>query len=234
MKKSVLATVIIAVAMLVGLSSCNSDNNPWDLGNLGGGSSGGNTGGNTGGTGGGIDSLPVEDLSAIEKEAILYMIEEEKLARDVYITLYDKWNIGVFDNISKAEQSHYDALDALIEKYNLVNPVKDMGVGEFNNPDMQKLYAALVRTGSNSESDALLVGAEIEDLDISDILEYLEKVDNQDLILVLNNLQGGSENHLRAFYRNLKNYGITYEPKYISQDLFDKIISSSNGRRRGR
>ncbi len=56
MKKSVLATVIIALAMIVGLSSCNSDSNPWDFGNLGG-SSGGNTGGNTGGNGSGTGAV---------------------------------------------------------------------------------------------------------------------------------------------------------------------------------
>jgi hypothetical protein len=204
--------------MLIGLVSCTSEDTPWDFGN-----------GGNGGNGGQIDSLPVEDLSAAEREAILYMVEEEKLARDVYITLYGKFNQRIFNNISKAEQRHYDMLDELIVKYNLVNPVKNMGVGQFANPDLQKLYYALVEAGSKSESDALLVGAEIEDLDIADILEYLEDVDNEDITVVLNNLEKGSENHLRAFYKNLQNYGITYSPKYISRDLFDDIINGSNG-----
>ena len=224
MKKSFLSTMLIAVAMLIGLASCTSEDSPWDFGDRG---SGGGSG--SGGNGDVIDSLPVEDLNAAEEEALLYMVEEEKLARDVYITLYGKFNQRIFNNISKAEQQHYDMLDELIEKYNLVNPVKNMGVGEFANADLQKLYYALVDAGSKSETDALLVGVEIEDLDIADILDYLKDVDNEDITIVLNNLEKGSENHLRAFYRNLKNYGVTYSPKYISQQLFDEIINGSNG-----
>lgn len=41
---------------------------------------------------------------------LLYMREEEKLARDVYITLYEKWGIPVFNNISNRESDHNDLL----------------------------------------------------------------------------------------------------------------------------
>ncbi len=39
---------------------------------------------------------------------LLYMREEEKLARDVYDYLYEKWNAIIFDNISNSEQIHMD------------------------------------------------------------------------------------------------------------------------------
>ena len=221
--------------MIIGLASCTNQDTPWDFGDFGG-SSGGNYGGNNGGNGGGgtIDSLPFEDLSAIETEALLYMIEEEKLAHDVYVTLYGEWNLTVFNSISQSEQTHYNALLDLLNKYNIDNPVEGMGAGEFSNAALQRLYTSLVATGTQSETDALNVGATIEDLDISDIIRYLDDIDNQDITLVLNNLQKGSENHLRAFYGYLQNYGVTYTPQYISQELFEEIIDGTNGRGRGR
>lgn len=228
MKKLYFSTVLVAIVMLFGLSSCDSDTFPWGPGDLD--SRGvGSNGDNGNGGSGGIDSLPVEDLSAAEINAIQYMIEEEKLARDVYITLYQKWNLRIFDNISKAEQTHYNALLSLIEKYDLDNPAEGLDVGEFHNEDLQAAFDALTAQGSKSEVDALLTGAEIEDLDIADLLKYKEVVDNEDILLVFDNLTKGSENHLRAFYSNLKNYSVEYTPKHISQELFDEIISGSQG-----
>ncbi len=223
MKKTYLSTLLIAAAMLLGLASCTNKGGPWDFDDLDGRGRGhGNSGGQGNGNGN-IDSLPLESLSAAEKDAILYMVEEEKLARDVYITLYDKFNQRIFDNISKAEQRHYDALDGLINKYKLVNPVKTMDVGRFANADLQKLYFALVKAGSKSANDALLVGIEIEDLDIADILNYLKKVDNKDITIVLNNLEKGSENHLRAFYRSLKAAGVSYSPNIFLKNCLIKL-----------
>ncbi|HHJ13326.1 MAG TPA: DUF2202 domain-containing protein, partial [Gammaproteobacteria bacterium] len=50
-----------------------------------------------------LDSLPLGDLTDVERDGILYMREEEKLARDVYLHLYDVWQLRVFDNISVSE-----------------------------------------------------------------------------------------------------------------------------------
>lgn len=47
-------------------------------------------------------------LDQQEKDAILYMREEEKLARDVYEFLYAKWNVNTFGNIRRSEQTHMD------------------------------------------------------------------------------------------------------------------------------
>ena len=40
------------------------------------------------------------------EDGLSYMREEEKLARDVYLALYEKWGIRTFLNIAKAEQQH--------------------------------------------------------------------------------------------------------------------------------
>ncbi len=167
-------------------------------------------------------------LSQDEIQALLYMREEEKLARDVYLTLYEKWGIQIFKNIAESEQQHTDMVKYLIDKYGLEDPAKE-GIGEFSNPEIQELYNKLVEEGSKSEIDALKVGAMIEELDIRDIRTWLEKVDNEDIIQVFNNLINGSKNHLRAFVSVLKQYGVGYEPQIISKEEFEEIVSSAPG-----
>ena len=187
-----------------------------------------------------INSLPYQEISEAEKQALLHMREEEKLARDVYRTLYERWGLRVFSNIAASEQRHMDAVKILLLKYDIEDPVKDDSVGVFSNPEMTKLYEELVAKGLQSPADALMVGATIEDLDIYDLQKWLLKVDNTDIVFVFSNLKKGSENHIRAFNRILKNqYGITYKAQYITQKELDLILSSgSNGpgygrRRRG-
>ena len=152
-----------------------------------------------------IMSMPKEELSDEEIAGVLEMIEEEKLARDVYLKLYEIWKVPAFERIANSEQTHMDALKALIEKYGLENPVMDLEEGEFKTEKFQKLYEGLVEKGSKSISDALNVGIKIEKLDISDLEEKLEKVDNADVKFVYERLKNGSENHLSSFSRLSEN-----------------------------
>jgi hypothetical protein len=172
-----------------------------------------------------IDQMPVESLSDAEKEGILYMREEEKLAHDVYLTLYEQWNLPIFDNIARSEQTHTYAVKTLIDKYGLVDPATTT-IGTFSNPEIQELYDNLVNEGSTSLQEALEVGAAIEEIDILDLEEYIAETDNEDIKLVYENLLKGSRNHLRAFVSTIKRQGYDYAPQYLSQDKFDAIISS--------
>ena len=48
-------------------------------------------------------------LSDAEKEGIKLMCEEEKLAQDVYLYLYDQWKLPIYNNISNSETRHFVA-----------------------------------------------------------------------------------------------------------------------------
>ncbi|WP_457752916.1 DUF2202 domain-containing protein [Thermococcus sp.] len=174
-----------------------------------------------------VSSYPVEELTQDEIDGILWMREEEKLARDVYLTLYEKWGLQIFYNIAmRSEQTHMDMVLALIEKYNLTDPVGDNGIGEFTNPEIQALYDKLVAEGSKSVEDAIKVGALIEEVDIKDLEEWLAKSDNEDIKFVYENLMMGSRNHLRAFVRTLENYGVTYQPQVLPWDQYEQIVNT--------
>ncbi len=180
-----------------------------------------------------INALPSEPLSDSEVDALLFMEEEEKLARDVYIKLFDIWSLQPFDNISSSEQSHMDAVLALINKYDLVNPASDNIQGKFVNQDLQKLYDDLIERGSLSKVDGLRVGGAIEEIDILDLQNALEtSVDNEDITMVFESLMKGSRNHLRAFVKNLSSLGVSYSPQYLTKEAYEEIINA--GIERGR
>jgi hypothetical protein len=171
-------------------------------------------------------SLPMQEVSKEEKEGLIFMREEEKLARDVYITLYEKWGVQIFSNISQSEQTHTEAVRSIMDKYAIEDPVASDSVGEFVNTDLKKLYLDLTKKGLTSLEEAFTVGAIIEDLDIADLERFILKTDNEDIKFVYENLMRGSRNHLRSFVSQLTSRGSSYEPKYITIQDYKSIISS--------
>jgi len=176
-----------------------------------------------------LDQIPKEDLSTEEVNALIFMREEEKMARDVYLTLYEKWALMPFKNISKSEQVHMDAILTLLNRYKLEDPAEGKDVGDFENDELQELYNQLVEDGMKSVVDALMSGALIEEVDIRDIQKILDNdVDNQDVKLVLGNLLKGSGHHLNAFVWNLSRRGVNYVPEILDQDVYDAILNKNN------
>lgn len=172
-----------------------------------------------------LTNLPLETLSSAEINGLLYMREEEKLARDVYILMYTLYPQPIFNNISKSEQRHTDAIKALIDRYELNDPVVEDIQGSFKNQTLQNLYDNLIDKGKVDRIEALKVGALIEETDIQDIQNELEKnVDNQDISTVYGNLLRGSKNHLKAFVRVLKASGVEYEPVLLDLEFFNEIV----------
>ncbi len=158
-------------------------------------------------------------------QGLLYMVEEEKLARDVYLALYEMWGNRVFLNIAKAEQQHMDEVSAVLHDKEMDNPVETSDIGIFHNDEIAKLYDSLVAQGSTSIEEAFMVGALIEDLDIHDLQRSIEATDDEVEIWVYNNLLRGSENHMRAFVRQLGRYGLDYTARYISDTELSLILT---------
>ena len=167
-------------------------------------------------------------LNESEVEGLIYMREEEKLARDVYLTLFNQWNLNIFQNIAKSEQTHTDAVKNLLDIYGIVDPVRDDGIGIFVNPDLQALYDQLAMQGSQSLGDALKVGAAIEEIDILDLEKYIAQTEHANIQTVYESLLKGSRNHLRAFISNLQTRtGEAYQPQFLTQEGYELIISAS-------
>lgn len=173
-----------------------------------------------------VTNLPLETLDSAERERILFIREEEKLAYDVYQTLFDRYGLKIFQNIPNSEMSHMEAMLSIIKKYQLIDPMDKNPRGIFTDPALQSLYNALVSQGQVSLLAAYQVGAKIEELDIYDLNKSIAVTNNQDVKLVYDFLNKGSRNHLRSFYKNLSNAGGTYSPVYISLAEFTAIVTT--------
>jgi len=147
-----------------------------------------------------LESMPTYNLTQEQKDGLVFMYQEEKVARDVYNNLYEKWNIKVFSNIAKAEQSHMDAVKSILEKYNLDIPNDEVGVFELE--ELQKLYDDLVAMGSVSSSEAIKVGVLVEETDIKDLEELIVDAP-EDIKVIYQSLLNGSYNHLNAFNKQV-------------------------------
>ena len=176
-----------------------------------------------------INGDEVNDGSSIVDEdeaALLFMLEEEKLARDTYKFLNEYWGIVQFGNIMQSEQSHMDAVETLLVAYDIEYEILEDGV--FENEDLQTWYDTFVQDGIVDELAALTVGATIEDLDIVDLEEQIQAPSNTDIADVFSSLQCGSRNHLRSFVQSIENLGETYTPQFLSQAEYETILEGSH------
>jgi hypothetical protein len=180
-----------------------------------------------------VAEVPAGELSDVEAQGLLYMREEEKLARDVYLVLYEQWGVQVFSNIAASEDTHMAAVKTLLDRYGLGDPVEGKAAGEFANEELQALYDQLVEQSSQSLVEALKVGAAIEEIDILDLQAYLAQTDRADIQRVYESLVRGSRNHLRAFVTSVERQGVQYEPGYLSSEVYDEIVNSDLERGRG-
>lgn len=154
------------------------------------------------------------------------MLEEEKLARDVYIYLYNLWGINQFDNIKNSEVNHINSIATILEDYNINYNI--LPEGQFSNEHLQTLYNQLISEGEISNSNALHVGATIEDLDIVDLAEYINATSNTRLIKTYEKLQCGSQNHLRSFVSAIEDNGESYTPQFLTETEYNSILSNSH------
>ncbi len=175
----------------------------------------------------GADQFVLGTLPQTAIDDLLFMREEEKLARDVYKALYNKWFVGIFFNISDSEQMHMDRIKIFLDAYNLEDSIA-AEEGKFNNPKLQALYDELIIRGSVSELEAHKVGALVEELDIKDLLASIENTDVPELKKMYGNLLHASHMHLRKFTNPIIASEGSYTAQALSQEEVDAILNDTS------
>ena len=188
-------------------------------------------------------------LDNSELTHLIFMREEEKLARDVYTKLGSMYPDSViFGNIDDSEQSHTTAVKNMIEKYGYEDPNTNDNIGVYTGEDygwyFTEKYNLLVERASISELEALYVGAFIEELDMMDINQCPKVIvetdnginevtncgristDNSDIANLYDSLLDGSDSHLEAYVKNIEKYigKGNYQAQVLSQDQVDEIL----------
>jgi len=156
------------------------------------------------GPGGGGGGNRVPALSTAERDRLLFMREEEKMAGDVYRFLADKWKLRVFSNIAESEDRHFDAVGRLLERYRLIDPTTGLGPGVYRSTVITALFQELTAKGAVSVKDALEVGVTIEKVDIQDLVAGMLETKQSDIRRVYTNLLKGSFSHLESFETTLE------------------------------
>ena len=179
------------------------------------------------------NAYPESTLTQGVKDALAYMGNEERLAYDVYMNLYDYHiangiEIKQLLNISQnAEAKHIDIVQQLVRKYQLAEdelsdvsePVADNTVAQSDMPrgvydiaKIQELYDDLYAKGIDSKQDALEVGCMVEVVDVTDLDAYIQLAQTSeatDVVDAFNILREGSYHHYWAFDKGLKKNGVT-------------------------
>ncbi|MBT8191356.1 MAG: DUF2202 domain-containing protein [Bacteroidia bacterium] len=172
-------------------------------------------------------------LTEEEKDGLVYLYEEDKLAHDFYMEMEKKWAHHAFTNIIKAETRHMSMIKEEAERLG-VDRISVLDDGKFVNEDLQSLYDDFMVKGKVSLLDALKTSAFIEETDINDLELKMVQTDVESLQELYGNLVSASENHLNAFVRNIKKEGETYSPQVLSQERFDMGITEGKGKEKGK
>jgi len=172
--------------------------------------------------------IPAVNISDTEKHELLFLLEEEKLARDVYEYNYSKYDQSIFNNISSSEAKHMTDVASLLTSFNISYDYIDHNKrGEFINTELQALYDQLVGLSDTSYVMGLTVGA-IEDLDIKDLADLKNVTTNSSILDVADKLQCGSRNHMRSFTSTLPDEGQTYKAQYIAEKELEEILKGNH------
>ena len=135
------------------------------------------------------------------KAQLQYLVEEEKMAHDVYAALATSAVNPRYANIARAEQIHLNEVSAIMKTYGIWNPTLTRAPGVFYNKTLANLYTTLVAQGSKSATNAYAAGVTIERADIADLANIAKNVTQPDIQYLVTSLKAGSTNHLAAFQR---------------------------------
>jgi hypothetical protein len=134
-------------------------------------------------------------------EMLTFIVQEEKLAHDLYVQLASTSGAQQFANIVNSESTHISLVQGLLVSYNIVDPTVGLAEGEFLDQDLQALHDSLLASGSVDRAGAIAAGIAVEEKDIADIEVMLASDLPSDVASVLERLLSGSQNHLAAFQR---------------------------------
>ena len=162
---------------------------------------------------------PLSTLSQDLKESIAHMYNEEGLAYDVYLNVYNELNARdgikvsqLYNIATNSEIKHIEEVNTLAIKYDLnitdypdlpaPYSVEGIGDGNYSVEAINVLYDILYTKGIQSKQDALEMGCMVEVVDIDDLDKYIalaEESNASDILDAFNILINGSYKHYWTF-----------------------------------
>lgn len=170
-----------------------------------------------------LNSVTLTAPTTLAAADLVFGVEEERVAHDLYVAAFERWNLGVFDRISAAETQHEAAFVLLAASVKVALPPAVRGV--YATAELQSMYQQLLALVSESAPAALRAGALVEETDIVELRRMIATVQDDRTREVLAHLEAASGRHLRAFVRNLERSGESYQPQVLSASDFTAVIT---------
>lgn len=172
------------------------------------------------------DTTPLV-LGAAARQALLFQIDEERMAGELYTAFGAKWGLPPFANIPKSEARHESVLRQLATRAGLALPTAV--AGKFDDAEVQRRYHELLALGLASADSALRAGAYVEEVDIADLDTLIATTDNAALKSTARALRTASGHHLNAFVGLLAARGITYVPQVLNAADYSALTAAGGG-----
>ncbi|MCP5533730.1 MAG: DUF2202 domain-containing protein [Akkermansiaceae bacterium] len=168
----------------------------------------------------------VSSVRAADPADLVRLYEEEILAHDLYVALGKAYpDIMPFRNIPQSEARHREALGEVLRKEGVGLP-KARGKKRFVSPGLDAIYRKWLKEGRQSEQDACRVGVRLEEHDIADLRAAQKRHPKHKAVLA--ELEAASNNHLRAFHRNLTRFDGRYDAEVLGKAGLRAILDDES------
>lgn len=160
--------------------------------------------------------------AAADPADLIRLYEDEILAHDLYAALGKVHpDIRPFQNIPHSEKRHREVMAEILEQEGIAIPKAPKG-RRFVTEGLDRTFRQWLREGRRSEIDACRVGVRLEDHDIAELRAAQTAFPAHRAALA--NLEAASNNHLRAFHRNLTSRGGEYQAEALPAADLSAIV----------
>lgn len=172
-------------------------------------------------------SLIGKELKSKES-IVLYLIEQEKLAHDLYSVLDTIWVTEIFNRLSGDERNHMEKLNAVAVDFMMVVPnhFNEYLPGQYINENLRHLYHDLLLDANLSLEDAYRTCANLEERKILDLRAALKQPNFELETLTYKALLIGAEDNFKLFLRALLEMNAGYQPIHFSNSEFEALTKN--------
>ncbi len=126
--------------------------------------------------------------------------EEERMARDLYQALADKYDGALpFSRITLSEQRHFDAVGALLDRYDVADPADGRKAGSYADATLQNLYDGWLADGRSRSTRPTTSAWPWRSATSPTSRARSSRASRADVTQVFTALLNGSQHHLAAF-----------------------------------
>lgn len=163
-----------------------------------------------------------------KESIVLYLLEQEKLAHDVYRSLDTMWVTDIFNRVANEEYQHVGKLSAVAAEFmiNVPNHFNEYPMGQFIDTKLRRLYGELMAAANFSLEDAYRACAALEERKMYDLKVALKEPNFELENLTYKALLLGSEDNFKVFVRALNELNAAYTPVLLSPAEYETLTKN--------